>query len=76
MTQPVIVRKGKHQLRELQALLRIHFYKIAPSAETTSAGYILTEKNGLIQAIGEVYIPSALHVGASCCLFLPHDPTQ
>lgn len=76
MTQPVIVGKGKHQLGELQALPCIHFYKITPSAQTTSQVYIPTEKDGLIQAVSEVNIPSFLQVGASCCLFLPHDPIK
>lgn len=72
MTQQVVKRKGKHWLRELQALHFMHCYKITPSAETTLAVYIITvsiviqSKNGLIQAISEVYIPSILHVTASC----------
>jgi len=49
----------------------MHFYKITPSTESTSAVIIITvstviqSKNELIQPIGEFHIPSILRIRAS-----------
>ena len=70
-TQQVVIRIGKYWLRELQALHLMHFYKITPSTESTSAVIIITvstviqSKNELIQPIGEFHIPSILRIRAS-----------